>query len=454
MSALIRLLFALACLATGNLTADVHPVQVRRFLLPEIAHNGAFHAIDLTAYFEPHDTATGPIATFQIRGFDDLTLRLFPHDAPQTVANFLTYVLDGDYDEAIFHRLFPGFVLQGGGFRLNRDHEVQVPRNPPVINEPGRSNTAGTLTMAKIGGDPNSATNQFFFNLRDNNEGTAEEGNLDLQNGGFTVFGQVTEPSLPALNALAAVPDFELSVNRGQKEDDTLTYANLPLVDMTVSDFNAIDHWSDLYDHWLVIEKILLSEPTPNRPLSFSVVSISHPAHLEAHLAGSTLTLEGLTAGPAEASVTIRALDPVTGHSLDVAIPITLRQPNVLEQYFPGLGPDTNGWHESAWYGWFSTDDFDSTRNIFHGFHGWQYCWGDGGAAYYLYDYGLGSWLYTSPTLYPYLYTWLWEGAWLLYQDRSGDPNDANKPRWFYVLGPRPIANTPGWWAEDGTEAN
>ena len=132
----------------------------------------------------------------------DITIELFADDAPQTVANFLNYVNDGDYADMLFHRLVPGFVLQGGGFTVTDPavcgnpcnvNEVdtsrfgEVPTDPPVVNEFMRSNLTGTVAMAKLGGDPNSATSQFFVNLKDNSS------NLDFQNGGFTVFGQVTD---------------------------------------------------------------------------------------------------------------------------------------------------------------------------------------------------------------------------------------------------------------------
>ena len=116
--------------------------------------------------------------------------------APGTVENFLTYANDGDFDNAIFHRFVSGFVLQGGGFSTvdveftSAAQISNIPTNSAIQNEFGISNTALTIAMAKLGGDPDSATNQFFFNLGDNSS------NLDNQNGGFTVFASVLDPSL------------------------------------------------------------------------------------------------------------------------------------------------------------------------------------------------------------------------------------------------------------------
>jgi Ca2+-binding RTX toxin-like protein len=125
--------------------------------------------------------------------FGTVPLDLLPEVAPQTVANFLNYADRGDYDNAIFHRLASNFVLQGGGFSTsdetfsNTSQLSSIPTDPPVQNEFNRSNLRATVAMAKLGGNPNSATNQFFFNLGNNS------GNLDNQNGGFTVFAEVTD---------------------------------------------------------------------------------------------------------------------------------------------------------------------------------------------------------------------------------------------------------------------
>lgn len=134
----------------------------------------------------------------------DITIELFAEDAPLTVDNFLNYVDDGDYINSIFHRSVPEFVIQGGGFTtttptlcadpcgdIDAGQFANVPTDPPVMNEFGRSNLRTTVSMAKLGNDPNSATSQFFVNLNNNS------GNLDGQNGGFTVFGQVLDMTVP-----------------------------------------------------------------------------------------------------------------------------------------------------------------------------------------------------------------------------------------------------------------
>ena len=94
---------------------------------------------------------------------------------------------------SIFHRSIANFVIQGGGYRIKSGTLGTVPEGPAVKNEPHPGNPGnifGTIAMAKLGGDPNSATNQWFFNLGDNRVAPNDLG-LDTQNGGFTVFGKV-----------------------------------------------------------------------------------------------------------------------------------------------------------------------------------------------------------------------------------------------------------------------
>ena len=115
-----------------------------------------------------------------------IEITLHPEAAPGHVENFLNYVNDGDYSNSFFHRSVPGFIIQAGGFAYSNQQFSYVPADPAVPNEFNLSNVRGTVAMAKLGSDPDSATNQWFINLADN------AANLDNQNGGFTVFGTVT----------------------------------------------------------------------------------------------------------------------------------------------------------------------------------------------------------------------------------------------------------------------
>jgi cyclophilin family peptidyl-prolyl cis-trans isomerase len=114
------------------------------------------------------------------------TVELYDEDAPQTVENFLRYVDDGFFDGTIFHRIVPGFVIQGGG--LTADY-AQKKTHPPVKNEAanGVRNERGTLSMARTD-EIHSATSQFFVNLADNDF-------LDQRPGqyGYAVFGRIAD---------------------------------------------------------------------------------------------------------------------------------------------------------------------------------------------------------------------------------------------------------------------
>ena len=101
----------------------------------------------------------------------DFTVELYPDKAPKTVANFLQYVKDKHYDGLIFHRVISNFMVQGGGF--DADYKQKATR-PPVVHEGqdalakgGLRNVEGTLAMARTN-DPNSASSQFFINVKDN----------------------------------------------------------------------------------------------------------------------------------------------------------------------------------------------------------------------------------------------------------------------------------------------
>jgi cyclophilin family peptidyl-prolyl cis-trans isomerase len=125
------------------------------------------------------------------------TIQLYEREAPLTVANFLKYVDDGFFDGTIFHRVIPGFVIQGGGF--TEEFEQKATREP-VKNEAdnGMLNSRGTLSMARTNA-PHSATSQFFVNLKDNDF-------LDYRPGshGYAVFGRVVE-GLEVIDKIAAV---------------------------------------------------------------------------------------------------------------------------------------------------------------------------------------------------------------------------------------------------------
>jgi cyclophilin family peptidyl-prolyl cis-trans isomerase len=127
-----------------------------------------------------------------------IVIELYADKAPKTVENFLQYVKDGHYKGTIFHRVIPGFMIQGGGFSPDF---VQKPTRAPIPNEAknGLKNDVGTLAMARTS-DPNSATAQFFINVADN-----QPLNYSPANPGYAVFGKVAK-GMDVVNRIAGVP--------------------------------------------------------------------------------------------------------------------------------------------------------------------------------------------------------------------------------------------------------
>ena len=172
------------------------------------------------------NTASATIVEF-IVSYDNkqesFQVNLFDTSTPATVSNFLNYVDSGHYTNSVVHRVSPSFIVQGGGYEFTGTLPLE-PRdsNAPVINEPIYSNVKGTIAMAKLPGDINSATDQWFFNLKDNS------GNLDLQNGGFTVFGQVIGDGMAVVEKIAQLElcyatssgGIPMAIDEGLKCDD------------------------------------------------------------------------------------------------------------------------------------------------------------------------------------------------------------------------------------------
>jgi peptidyl-prolyl cis-trans isomerase A (cyclophilin A) len=128
-----------------------------------------------------------------------IRIELYPEKAPKTVENFLQYLKDGHYNGTVFHRVIPGFMIQGGG--MTRDLAQKPTRKPvPIESRNGLKNDIGWLAMARTS-DPNSATSQFFINLAANGflNYPGQDGN------GYTVFGKVVD-GMDVVNKIAAVP--------------------------------------------------------------------------------------------------------------------------------------------------------------------------------------------------------------------------------------------------------
>ncbi len=178
---------------------------------------------------------------------ENIYIRLFEDTTPNTVMNFLNYsnnttVNGGNYNNMFFHRLVPDFVLQGGGFTFDlalNDGSFSydpvsmayngglqnITPDVPVANEFSRSNTYGTVAMAKVAGSENSATSEWFVNLADNSA------NLDFQNGGFTVFGEVLESGMNIFEEINNLTVYDRSLHTPSLSTDVHpAFSSLPLV--------------------------------------------------------------------------------------------------------------------------------------------------------------------------------------------------------------------------------
>ena len=144
----------------------------------------------------------------------DIEIKLATKEAPITTANFLSYVEDDFYDDTVFHRVMPGFMIQGGGFIATGKQKIM---GDPIMLESdnGLKNKRGTIAMARTS-DPNSATSQFFINLVDNtfldNSPTSD---------GYAVFGEVVE-GMDVVDAIAGVKTTTSSFSEGWPDEDVV----------------------------------------------------------------------------------------------------------------------------------------------------------------------------------------------------------------------------------------
>jgi peptidyl-prolyl cis-trans isomerase A (cyclophilin A) len=270
----------------------------------------------------------------------DLYLALFDSATPLTVANFKNYVTSGAFSSNFFHRSLPGFILQTGGFRFLNDTTYEpVPTLPPIVNEPGISNTRGTIAMAKLDGDPDSATSDWFINLADNSS------NLDFQNGGFTVFGRVLG------NGMAGIVDVLASVPTYNATFENLAWSDLPLIAPSLSRFNFLE--SSAY----LVSPLLYQVSSDNPALVTATVtdgvlqlSASATAAGQTTVRLTTTDLEGATLA-SSFHVTVLSSDPFiawrqihfsttddTGPAATLADPDGDGIPNLLE-YALGADP-------------------------------------------------------------------------------------------------------------------
>ena len=289
----------------------------------QVAWQGADGVYELGSFFDDPLTS-GKVATFELApvelggnpaatlGSGRLQVLLFDQEgkgAPKTSANLQAYLTASRYNNTFIHRSVPGFVLQGGANNVVTTGQGTslpgVATFAAVVNEysAGRSNLRGTIAMAKLGSNPNSATSQWFWSLADNSA------NLDNQNGGFTVFGRLLGASdLATLDAMAAI-----QVTNATSSLQSATFSALPLTNGNLSVNNLLRFSSITIDQ--------------RAELSYSLISNSAPDLLEATLTGSQLKLHSLANREQQATLKIRATN-LLGESVDQTLQLQmLRRP-------------------------------------------------------------------------------------------------------------------------------
>lgn len=267
---------------------------------------------DLNTVFTDPDTET-TVRIETVLGNIDVSLS--DTATPLTVANFLRYADRGAWDGTFFHRSVTGFVIQAGGFSPRDDEKIaQIAPDAPVANEfsPSRPNVCGTMAMAKLGGNPDSATNQWFFNTNDNS------GNLDNQNGGFTTFARVLGSGMDVVNAIAALPsrDYLVTVvtcsgeppNQSCAEQQSL-FRGWPLLQIREDGLDSDDF-------------VTISRVARVAPMTFAIASQSAPEVASASIADSgKMTLNYLSPGTTTITVTATDLDGLTtAHTFSVSV--------------------------------------------------------------------------------------------------------------------------------------
>lgn len=162
-----------------------------------------------TVFAEKSADSTAKVVVFET-SMGNIEIELFDKEAPITATNFRQYVKESFYNNLIFHRVIPGFVIQGGGFENGM--KQRKPSHPSIKNEADNKiqNKRGTLSMARTS-DINSATSQFFINLKDN---SSLDHKPDMPGQfGYAVFGKVIK-GLDVIDRIVAVPTTSVDMHR------------------------------------------------------------------------------------------------------------------------------------------------------------------------------------------------------------------------------------------------
>lgn len=310
-----------------------------------IPHNQTV-SLPLSEIFKDPDSPSAVRVTTNYNSNSHFDIILQNELTPQTVANFMSYVNAGDYNGVAIHRAVPGFVVQMGGYKKDGATGINfnsVTARPSPLNEPGISNLRRTVAMAKRGGDPNSATHDFFVSIADNTS------NLDAQNGGFTVFGRVPEAqmTLPdSLAALVSIYNADSDFYRISLPADSNTRADQTFQNWPLTGTNDNPSLGTLQDEQQVprnvrdIDKSKLIEVTSVTPIPVLAIgdpSNTNPDDVAVAVNGNNLDLTGLNNfGTSTISISATDLDGnVSTYSFDVTVDSTYTKVNITTHPAP-----------------------------------------------------------------------------------------------------------------------
>lgn len=257
------------------------------------------------------DKFTDPEATTAVRvntTLGNMDFVFFDTQTPLTVANFENYRANGRYTDSIFHRSVPGFIIQGGAFTVASSQATgfegatftSTPTITPVTNEPGISNIRGTVAMAKVDGNANSATNQWFVNLENNG------GNLDNQNGGFTAFARVAGNGMAVADALAAAQTGDYYI---KLDGNATVFKDWPL---------TIPSAQPYMDNTKLLK---INSVTPQPIFSYTVTGNTVPSVASVSFVGTDMVVNALDSGTTNITVTATNLD---GRTVSQTFPVTV----------------------------------------------------------------------------------------------------------------------------------
>lgn len=315
-----------------------------------VASNSAPTIINLFNNFDDPFT-TGSVATFQLYDTSlgnqgQTRVVLFDQageGSPESVQNFLNYANSGAYTDSFIHRSAftqtgADFIVQGGGFTVD-GFEVngfssieEVASNPTIDNDysDNRPNRRGTIAFAKLGGLPDSATNQWFFNTADNTS-ILGPGN----NGGFSVFGEVVSSAdLSTVDAIADLRRFNLSSVQSIPLNIRSALSETPFFTETTGSFTITQD-----DDFVRYQSITVSQ---EQELTFEVVSNSNPSLINSSVGAELAILDYVPGRSGSAEITVRATT-LQGVPIEDSFAVTVTGPAPGEVFSdPFIVWDTN----------------------------------------------------------------------------------------------------------------